>query len=412
MAYYDYLKQQPDNKNRASEKYKNKRILCIASMASNLDNFNRNNVDIFLNLGCEVTLAANFNTKEDTNSREKVDIFVKEMKKKSVNIVSVDFSRKIGNVYLQLKSIMQVRRLLQQDFALIHCHSPICAAIVRLLSRKNKKKQRTMILYTAHGFHFFKGAPLKNWIIFYPMEKYLSRYTDVLITINTEDFNLAKKKFHAKKTIYIPGVGIDLERFAIYLTKEKRNLICNKLNIPDDAFIILSVGELNHNKNHEVIIKAIKKVNNVKVHYIIIGMGKCEKYLKHLSDSLNIKRQVHFLGYRSDVALFYHMADVFAFPSHREGLGLAAIEAMTAGLPIITSNIHGINDYSIDGVTGFKTSPNNIYGFSQMINILLDNPDMRKEMGMYNHSYSKKFGEEHVNSIMNKLYYGVLNSLE
>lgn len=396
---------------KKKQKYKNKRILCIASMASNLDNFNRNNVDILLKLGYEVTLAANFNTKEDTNSRKKIDAFIKEMERQSINVVSIDFSRKIGNIYLQLKSIIQVRKLLQQQFDLIHCHSPICAAIVRLLSKKNRRKYGTIIVYTAHGFHFFRGAPLKNWIIFYPMEKYLSRYTDVLITINKEDFRLAKKKFHAQKTIYVPGVGIDLKKFHIYLPKEKKNLIYKEINIPEGAFIILSVGELNRNKNQEVIIKAIKKINNVKIHYIVIGIGNCEEYLRNLSKSLNIKQQVHFLGYRSDVSIFYHIADVFAFPSHREGLGLAALEAMAAGLPIITSNIHGINDYSIDGVTGFKTDPDDIDGFTKIINMLMDDPEVRKEMGKYNRVYSKMFGKERVNLIMKKLYYEELNKL-
>ena len=163
---------------------KKKKALCLASMASNLDNFNRNNVKVLQSLGYEVTLASNFHSDEDSNSSEKIAAFVKEMRKANVRIVQINFSRKISNITGQLHSYYQVKKLLSQGFDLIHCHSPICAAITRICARKYQKAGKTRVVYTAHGFHFYDGAPKKNWIVYYPIEKFLSRYTDVLITIN------------------------------------------------------------------------------------------------------------------------------------------------------------------------------------------------------------------------------------
>ena len=224
-----------------------KEALCIASVASNLDNFNRNNVMILQSLGYEVTLAANFSSKEDINSQEKVDAFAKEMRAIDVRIINIDFSRSPLKVVYQIKSILQVRKLLARKFDLIHCHTPVCSVIVRILAQKYRKKIGTKVFYTAHGFHFFKGAPLKNWLVFYPIEKWMSRYTDVLITINKEDYRRASKKFHAKKTVYIPGVGIDTEKFSRNLYSERKvTALRTELGLSSDEKMLLSVGD--HNK--------------------------------------------------------------------------------------------------------------------------------------------------------------------
>ena len=130
-----------------------------------------------------------------------------------VHIRQIDFSRSLGKVRQQLQSGRQVKELLAEGFDLVHCHSPICAAITRACARKYRKSGRTKVIYTAHGFHFFDGAPLKNWLIYYPVEKAMSRYTDTLITINSDDYERAKEQLHAVNTVYLHGVGIDLKRW-------------------------------------------------------------------------------------------------------------------------------------------------------------------------------------------------------
>lgn len=235
-----------------------KKALMIASMASMLRNFNLNNIRLLRDLGYEVTLAANFRT-EDSNSPESIQKFRQQMNKEGVLIRQIDFTRKIGNIKGHIKSYKQVQKLANENFDLIHCHSPICAAITRYVFRREPGK----IIYTAHGFHFYKGAPLQNWLLYYPIEKWLSRYTDILITINKEDYKRAKEKFHPKRTEYVPGVGIDVEKIqAVQVDRESKR---RELGIGKDDFLLLSVGELNKNKNHEVVIRALAELKILKL---------------------------------------------------------------------------------------------------------------------------------------------------
>lgn len=190
---------------------------------------------------------------------------------------------------------------------------------------------------------------MKNWLLYYPIEKWLSRYTDVLITINQEDYTRAKNRFSMKKVEYIPGIGIDVEKFQ--QSYEKVNSIKNELSVSNGKTLILSVGELNQNKNHELIIRAIADVDHV--YYAIAGKGSNQSYLESLIKKLNLQNRVFLLGYREDIPQLNQAADLFAFPSIREGLGLAAIEALASGTPVVGMNTGGINEYVIEGETGF-----------------------------------------------------------
>ncbi len=311
-----------------------KKALCLASMASNLDNFNRNNVKLLQELDYDVTLAANFCTSEDSSSQKKIDSFRKEMKHDGVHTVQIDFSRKIAKVNKQIKSIKQVKSLLSNNYDLIHCHTPICAAITRLCAMKYQKKGKVKVIYTAHGFHFFKGAPIKNWILYYPVEKWLSRYTDVLITINKEDYRRAKKYFRAKKTEYVPGVGVDTKKFTP--SKYGREKIRKELCLKDNQIMLLSVGELNENKNHISVVKAIKGTDYV---YVIVGKGEKKAELECTAKECNV--DLRLMGYRRDVADFYNAADVYVLPSLREGLNVSLMESMASGLAVACSDIRG-----------------------------------------------------------------------
>ena len=257
------------------------------------------------------------------------------------------FSLSNIKAYCKLKEVIAHNR-----FDIIHCHTPTGGALTRLAAMNTRACGYTKVIYTAHGFHFYKGAPLLNWLIYYPIEKYLSRYTDVLITINKEDHEIAKNKMHAKKTEYIPGVGIDVEK--IQNTKVERNKKRKELGIPQDAFVFISVGELNKNKNHEVVIKALKNIaDKNNIHYIIAGQGPLYQYLLDLADDYGLKDKVHLLGFRTDVIELLKSSDCFVFPSRREGLPVALVEAMACGLSVIASNIRGSADLIQDGINGF-----------------------------------------------------------
>lgn len=281
---------------------------------------------------------------------------------------NVPFERnplKPGNLkaYKELKHIID-----EGEYDIIHCHTPVGAMLTRLAA-KQARKRGTKVFYTAHGFHFYKGAPAINWILYYPVEKWLSRYTDVLITINKEDFERAKT-FKAGKVCYVPGVGIDLKKFQTnpIIRNEKRRWLCHEYDIPSSATVLLSVGEVNKNKNHRVVIEALGQLNRKDIYYVICGRGPLLDEYKELSRQYKIEEQVILTGYRTDVADFYKAADVFVFPSFREGLPVAVMEAMASGLPVITTRIRGSSDLVTEGENGLLVQPKDVAGFCNAIN--------------------------------------------
>ena len=236
--------------------------------------------------------------------------------------------------YRELKKLIN-----EGNFDIIHCHTPVGAMLTRLAARKARKKG-AKIIYTAHGFHFYKGAPLKNWLMYYPVERILARLTDVLITINKEDYACAQT-FKAGKVVYVPGVGIEIEKYQMSSGRAQRNKVRAEINVPENALLIISVGELNKNKNHSVVIRSLAKLENKNIHFCVAGEGKYRKRLRVLAQKLNVSDRVHLLGYRQDIPALFKASDVFCLPSLREGLPVALMEAMASGLPCLASRIRG-----------------------------------------------------------------------
>ncbi|MFQ6791633.1 MAG: glycosyltransferase family 4 protein [Thomasclavelia sp.] len=248
--------------------------------------------------------------------------------------------------YKQLKQIM-----LEENYDIVHCHTPVGGAITRLVYKNIKSRVKTKCIYTAHGFHFFKGAPLKNWIIFYPIEKYLSKYTDVLITINKEDYQRAKEKFKMKKLEYIPGVGVDENKFK--LKNFNRDEYRKNLGVSNNDFMILSVGELIPRKNHKLVIDALSLINNHKIQYFIVGSGELYNELDEYIKKLGLQHNIHLLGFRKDVAKLNKASDLFIFPSKQEGLPVAVMEAIISDTICAVSNIRGNVDLIENNINGF-----------------------------------------------------------
>lgn len=274
---------------------------------------------------------------------------------------------KRGNIkaYRMLKKIID-----EGQYDIVHCHTPVGAILTRLAARKARKRG-TKVVYTAHGFHFFKGAPLLNWLVYFPPEWICSFFTDVLITINREDYAFSQKHMHAKRILYVPGVGVDLKRFDS--NKGDCCKLKNELNISKDDFVLLSVAELTRNKNHSMILDALAILQNPHIRFIAAGRGVCMEELLAKTQKLGLEKTVSFLGYRKDVSALYSLADAFILPSVREGLSLALMEAMASGLPSIASRIRGNTDLISDGVEGIliDISPSEI---AAGIEKLYDNP--------------------------------------
>lgn len=369
------------------------KVLILASVASMIDQFNIPNIKLLQSMGYEVHVACNFE-KGSSCSNERIQILKKFLAELKVKYYQIDFERNILKIRNNLKAYKQVKNiLLENKYKFLHCHSPIGGAIGRLAGHKTQIK----VIYTAHGFHFYKGAPLINWLLYYPIEKYLSKYTDVLITINKEDYKRAKT-FHAKKVEYIPGVGIDVEKIrSLKVDKEEKR---KELGLANKNIVLLSVGELNKNKNHSIVIKALAKINNPNIYYLICGQGKLKEELIKLAKDLKIEKNIKLLGFRKDIYEIYKISDIFIFPSKREGLSVALMEAICCDLPVICSNIRGNIDLIKDNKNGCLCDPTNSDKIFEKVDKLLINNNLRKKIGEFNKQFIEEFDK---NKIMNKI---------
>jgi len=292
---------------------------------------------------------------------------------------------------INLKGYFELRNLLEKgNFDLVWTNEPVMGVLTRIAAR-NVRKRGTKVLYMVHGFHFYDGAPFFSWLIYYPIESVMARFTDVVCTINQEDFRRASR-MGFPKVAYIHGIGVDTERF-----QQKRGTtdIRKELNLSDDAFLALSVGELNKNKNQQVVLRAIAALHDQSVHYILCGKGVLRKRLERLARCLGIAQNVHFLGYRMDVNEIYRQADVFVQSSWREGMPLAPLEAAWNDVPTIVSTARGATDLVEDGVSGFVNRPDDPEGFARSIKKLRKDPTLRRQMASRAKELARPFAVEH-----------------
>lgn len=292
------------------------------------------------------------------------------------------FSSSITIGYKQIKSIIE-----RNNYDLIWTNEPMMSITTRLAAR-NAKNNKAKLLYLVHGYHFFKGAPFINWLA-YPIEWYMSRYCDAMCMINWVDYNFTKKHFPKVPVYHIDGIGLNVEKF--YNVQIDRDEKRKSLGLKESDIAVLSVGELQIRKNHIAIVRAIASLNNPNIKYIICGCGALEGFLKDSAKKLGIENQLILLGHRYDIPEILKAVDIFAHPSQREGLGIASIEAMASGLPIVTSNVQGIPDYSKNGITGFCIEPNDVDGYAKAINALIHDTTLREKMGKNNIDASRKF---------------------
>lgn len=384
-----------------------KRVLILASVASMIDQFNMPNIRLLQDMGYTVDVACNFE-KGSTCTVEKIAELRSNLTEMGVMYYHIDFDRNVMNLPKGWMAYAQVKKIVKKNkYVFIHCHSPIGGVIARIVGRELGVK----VIYTAHGFHFYDGAPKKNWMIYYPIEKLLSRWTDTLITINKEDFERAKKHLHAKKTVYIPGVGVDTEKFRSGVVDVERKR--SELGVGEDGLLLLSVGELSVRKNHEVVIRALALLpeeGRKHIRYFICGQGELGDYLTSLAQRLNV--DLTLLGFRTDITELCCAADLFVFPSKQEGLPVALMEAIACKTPVVCSDIRGNTDIVKENL--FK--PNDVEGLVVLLKKLFWNgsclytPEGLKQklqnLVLENHSCLLKFDFTHVEEKMEKIYRG------
>ncbi|MEA5013570.1 MAG: glycosyltransferase family 4 protein [Candidatus Limiplasma sp.] len=299
-----------------------------------------------------------------------------------------------GNLaaYRELKELID-----QEDYALIHCHTPVGGMLARLAARR-ARRQGTKVAYTAHGFHFFSGAGLLNWLVYYPAERWLARYTDLLITINREDYARARR-FPAKKVALVRGVGIDFARFEAPVDGAA---VRSSLGVPSGAPLVITVGEHIPRKNHETVLRALARIPEAWL--LFCGVGELTQKLEALARELGMAERTLFLGFRRDVPGLLKASDVFFFPSFQEGLPVSLMEAMAAGLPCVASGVRGNRDLIGESGGGTLRPPLDVEGFAQDITRLLGNEALRREMGRGNERFIQAYGLLQVREEMTRLY--------
>ena len=278
----------------------------------------------------------------------------------------VDFPRNPFKIHKLIKSYREMKKILNENhYDLIHTHTPVGSVITRLAARQTRSKG-TKIIYTAHGFHFFRGAAPINWLLWYPIEKFCARLTDTLITINREDYERAKNKFKTN-VHYVPGVGVDIKKFDIKMTKNERNKYRKTLGLEPDDFVIIYVAELSKRKNQERLLKDKVEIikTNPQTHILLVGDDSLNGRIQKLARELDISENVHFLGYRDDIPQLLKISDLYCSTSRQEGLAVNILEARIAGLPIKATKIRGHEPAFVKSISPFLSENIN----KQMIKI-------------------------------------------
>ncbi|WP_429714224.1 glycosyltransferase family 4 protein [Bacillus rhizoplanae] len=299
-------------------------------------------------------------------------------KKYDIPIQRSPFNLQNFHAYKELASVIN-----KNNYSIIHCHTPMGGVLARLAARK-ARREGTKVIYTAHGFHFCKGAPLINWLLYYPIEKGLASYTDCLITINKEDYNLAvKHQFKANCIEHVHGVGVDTEQFRLVKEAHKRNLKIQFGYKPDD-FLMFYAAEFNKNKNQQFLIRSLALLKNEapNAKLLLAGRGPLMEDCKKLAAQLGVADMVHFLGYRTDIASLLPMCDIAVASSLREGLPVNIMEAMACGLSVVATDNRGHRELIRNNENGWIVSCDNVEEMSDKLKLLAQNPNLNVQLGI------------------------------
>lgn len=370
------------------------KVLLTATVQSHICQFHKPLMKMLKEKGYEVHVAARNNLAEKNGlAMEYAD-----------KVFDIPFDRSPVSTR-NIKAYKELSKVLSQNkYEIIHTNTPVGGLVTRLAANKYRKKNGTKVFYTAHGFHFYKGAPKKNWLIYYPIEKFSSRLTDKLITITEEDYKLAGEKFHCQVE-RIHGVGANSSKYYAFSDEEKKSTR-EELGIPEDTKVIVNVGELLPNKNQRTAILAMKKVVEVypTAKLFIAGNGPELDNLTNLVKENGMENNVEFLGYTLQLNDYYNIADCVVACSFREGLPLNVMEAMLCEDAVVASNNRGHRELVEDGVTGFIVEATDIDGFADKIINVLGNPSVYAKPSL---EKAQLFTDENVCEELKKVYLNV-----
>ena len=367
-----------------------KKYLFISNVSHKITNFAIPSIEAAQSLGYEVHLAANYRDFKD--DPEKYGVILHH-----IDIARSPFHKQNLTAYKQMMELLK-----KDKFDVIHCNTPVGGLLGRVCGAKTGVRK---ILYTAHGFHFYKGAPWINKTVFKFIEKRLAHQTDAILTMNREDFDTAqcfRLRTKNGKVYFVHGVGIDSQ--TLRETTVNKDALRSELGIPKEAVLLISVGELNKNKNNKIVIEALGGLKRQDIHYIVCGAGGEEENLQQLATQVGTEKQVHFLRYRTDIPQLLKAADIFVLTSFREGLSRSIMEAMAAGLPCMVSNIRGNVDLIQESKGGFLCSPQDSKYFAEKLDELASDEQLRLRMGAFNLQAVESYDVQNVKREMMDIY--------
>ena len=371
------------------------KVLFVATVRSHIGQFHMPFIRELKKLGFTVDAAYK------DNSADKPGLDLADID----NVFEVPFSRSPYS-FSNVKAYFALKKVIDNgDYDAVHCHTPMGAVVTRLAAKRMRKKG-LKVIYTAHGFHFYNGASKKNWLLFYTVEKYLSKYTDALITINEEDYNCASNgNFKTGKIYKIQGVGVDVDKFTPLATNEKAKLR-KSFGFSENDFLIIYPADFCYRKNQAMLLKAFARVSKKypNARLLLCGLGTESDELKSLAASLGAGSGVSFLGYRRDINELVGMSDVSVSSSRQEGLPVNIIEAIAMGNAVVATNVRGNNDLVKDGENGFLVESDNSEQMSQRLIQLIENRDLLDKFGNNGYSEVKKYSVENVNRELKKIY--------
>lgn len=282
-----------------------------------------------------------------------------------------------------LRGVRQLRRILAQEhYDIVYCHTPVGALVARLAAI-GARRRGTKVVYFAHGFHFFTGAPLINWLLFYPIERMLAHCTDLLITLNDEDYARARRVFPGKLPIVqVPGVGVVFSRLDVEDAAQCRAQLRNEWSIPQEALVLIYVAELIANKNQKMLLEMLQKVKEKRTdtHLVLVGPDHADGHVQQLAQQMGVADSVVFTGWRSDIGACLRAADIAVASSLREGLALNIVEAMYCGLPVVATDNRGHVPILRDGENGFLVHVNDSEKMAQRVLEIAENPQLRDRL--------------------------------
>lgn len=330
----------------------------------------------------------------------KTGFWFDELKEKyGFTMHEIDFARnplKPKNI----KAYKKLRALQEENkYDLIYCQQPVGGLMGRLLG----KKYKLPVIYTAHGFHFYKGCSIVNKLVYKTVEKWLSKYTDALITINSEDYENALK-MKAKKVYKINGIGIDLNK--LQTSKFDKSEFRKELGLINNDKVVLTVSEINENKNYITMLKTMKELikKDKSYKFVSCGVGVWEEKIKEYAKELGIENNCIFLGYRKDIGKIMQVCDLFFHASYREGLTLSVMEAMNFGLPCVVSNVRGNRDLIVNNEGGFISEPEDYLSFARQIETIFNNSELYNKFGKFNQEKSKEYTIDYVKQQLEEIY--------